>query len=169
MRHNGAVYDILDFLGLQLFQHPSNPAITVAQVRLALSRFQVCPDDRRFVAIYDSAQRQFIAGPPALTSATGIKRVAGGWNLFGSSSQGRQEKEEATATLLFQLFLRQRLYEWQVRLFSQGPGCCGQSGHHCQVERKRLGGESLQAVTCSRGLRGKADFFLAGSAPNTFR
>jgi hypothetical protein len=79
MRHNGAVYDILDFLGLQLFQHPYNPAITVAQVRLALSRFQVCPDDRRFVAIYDSAQRQFIAGPPALTSVTGTKVVVGGW------------------------------------------------------------------------------------------
>jgi hypothetical protein len=80
MRHNGAVYDILDFLGVQLFQHLSNPAITVTQVRLALHRFQVCPDDRRFVALYDSAQRRFMTGPPVLTSKTGIKRVALGIN-----------------------------------------------------------------------------------------
>jgi hypothetical protein len=76
LRHNGAVYDVLDFLGLQLFQHLSNPAITVAQVRLALGRFRVCPDNRRFAAIYESAQRRFVAGPTALTSATGSKRAA---------------------------------------------------------------------------------------------
>jgi hypothetical protein len=79
LRHNGAVYDILDHLGLQLFQHLSNPAITVTQVRLALSRFRVCPDDRRFAAIYDSAQRRFVASrSPVLTSSAGVKRSATG-------------------------------------------------------------------------------------------
>jgi hypothetical protein len=75
IRCNGAVYDILDHLGLRLFQHMSNPSITVEQVRLALSEFRVVAEDRWFVALYDSAQRRYVAGPPGLTSISGVKRV----------------------------------------------------------------------------------------------
>jgi hypothetical protein len=74
IRCNGAVHDILDHLGLRLFQHLSNPSITVEQVRFALSDFRVVAEDRWFVALYDSAQRRFMIGPPALTSITGTKR-----------------------------------------------------------------------------------------------
>jgi hypothetical protein len=56
MRSNGAVYDILDQLGLRLFQHLSNPIITVAQVGLALASFRICPEDRWFVAIYEAGR-----------------------------------------------------------------------------------------------------------------
>jgi hypothetical protein len=52
-------------LGLQLFQHLSNPSITVKQVRLALSEFNVVAEDRWFVA-----------GPPVLTSIMGTTRGA---------------------------------------------------------------------------------------------
>jgi hypothetical protein len=76
IRCNGAVYDILDHLGLRLFQHLSNPSITVEQVRLALSDFRVVAEERWFMALYDSAQRRFAAGPPVLLSMTGFKRVA---------------------------------------------------------------------------------------------
>jgi hypothetical protein len=95
LRHNGAVYDILDFLGLQLFQHLSNRAITVAQVRLALGRFQVCPDDRRFAAIYDSAQRRFVAGQPVLTSVSGSKRAASSTPVAPPNSDKKNKKQQA--------------------------------------------------------------------------
>jgi hypothetical protein len=94
LRHNGAVYDILDFLGLQLFQHLSNPAITVPQVRLALSRFQVCPDDRRFVSIYESAQRRFVASSPVLTSTTGTKRAATSTSVAVPKSDKKKKKQQ---------------------------------------------------------------------------
>jgi hypothetical protein len=76
MRSNGAVYDILDQLGLRLFQHLSNPIISVAQVRLALTSFRICPEDRWFVAIYEAAQRRFVALPQPLSLITGGKRAA---------------------------------------------------------------------------------------------
>jgi hypothetical protein len=77
IRCNGAVYDILDYLGLRLFQHLSNPTISVVQVRTALADFKVCAEDRWFVALYDSAQRRFCSGVstgPALSSSVARKR-----------------------------------------------------------------------------------------------
>jgi len=91
IRCNGAVYDILDYLGLRLFQHLSNPSISVDQVRIALSEFKVAAEDRWFVALYDSAQRQFSSGGstgPAVTVSGGKKR-----SLASDAPAGRESKK----------------------------------------------------------------------------
>ena len=76
IRHNGAVYDILDHLGMSLFQHLSNPSITVPLVRQALNYFRVCPEDRAFTSLFAAAYRQYFS--PPLASATNAKRAAPG-------------------------------------------------------------------------------------------
>ena len=136
MRHNGAVYDILDYLGLQLFKHLSNPAITVAQVRLALSRFQVCPDDRQFVAIYDSAQRRFVTGPPVIASITGTKRVAPFTN-----SDAAEYNEEATGQ-----HLRRPCFN-----FFSAQGC---SSEACRFSHGALSEENKAKVLSALAIKG---------------